>query len=231
MHKSYPTYEMKTLDLVEKDQTGPGTAAAEVDTTLQFVKMPVNAFAPFKESKWAAGYDIRMYKSFPTHETKTLDSVDKDQMEPKTAVAEVDTTLQFVKLSVNAFAPCKMSKWAAGFDLYSAYFYDIQAQSQCVVKTDLQIRMPPGTYGRIAPRSGLAAANFIGIGAGVVDEDYNGSVGVVLFNHSREIFQVSKGDRIAQLICEVINHPELKQVEALGKTERGAGAFGSTGRN
>jgi len=222
---------MKTLDLVEKDQTGPGTATAEVDTTLQFVKMPVNAFAPFKESKWAAGYDIRMYKSFPTHETKTLDSVDKDQTEPKTAVAEVDTTLQFVRISRNAFAPEKESKFAAGYDLRSAYCYDIPAQNKRVVKTDLRIKMPPGTYGRIAPRSGLAATYFIGIGAGVVDEDYTGNVGVVMFNHQDKRFQVEKGDRIAQLICEVIAHPEPKEVDMLEETERGAGAFGSTGRN
>lgn len=59
----------------------------------------------------------------------------------------------------------------------------IPARGRGVVKTDLSIGIPKGTYARIAPRSGLAVKNFIDTGAGVVDEDYRGSVGVVLFNH------------------------------------------------
>ena len=54
----------------------------------------------------------------------------------------------------------------------SAYDYEIPPKGKLIAKTDLQIRVPDGTYGRIAPRSGLAAKNFIDIGAGVVDQDY-----------------------------------------------------------
>ena len=64
------------------------------------------------------------------------------------------------------------SQLAAGYDLRSAYDYEIPAHGKQIVKTDLQICVPDGTYGRIAPRSGLAAKNFIDIGAGVVDQDY-----------------------------------------------------------
>ena len=60
----------------------------------------------------------------------------------------------------------------------------IPAKGKGIVKTGLSIRCPKGTYGRVAPRSGLAVKNFIDTGAGVVDEDYRGEVGVVLFNHS-----------------------------------------------
>ena len=60
----------------------------------------------------------------------------------------------------------------------------VPARGRCVVKTDLAIKVPKGTYGRVAPRSGLAVKNFIDTGAGVVDEDYRGNLGVVLFNHS-----------------------------------------------
>jgi dUTP pyrophosphatase len=81
----------------------------------------------------------------------------------------------------------------------------------------------------VAPRSGLAAKHFIDIGAGVVDEDYTGNVGVVMFNHAKTEFQVKKGDRIAQLVCEVISLPELEECASLEDTERGAGGFGSTG--
>ena len=139
--------------------------------------------------------------------------------------------LRFAKLTPNAFAPTKGSKLAAGYDLYSAYDCVVPAQDKAIVKTDLQIKVPSGTYGRVAPRSGLAAKHFIDIGAGVVDEDYTGNVGVVMFNHAKKDFEVKKGDRIAQLVCEKIVQPELEECENLEETERGAGGFGSTGTN
>ena len=61
------------------------------------------------------------------------------------------------------------------------------------------------------------------------DEDYRGSVGVILFNHSDDDFAVKHGDRIAQLVLEVIRTPEVLQVESLEDTARGEGGFGSTG--
>ncbi|XP_036400011.1 deoxyuridine 5'-triphosphate nucleotidohydrolase, mitochondrial isoform X3 [Megalops cyprinoides] len=146
-------------------------------------------------------------------------------------VAESKTVLKFAKLSENATVPTKGSSKAAGYDLYSAYDYSIAPMDKMIVKTDIQIAVPAGCYGRVAPRSGLAAKNFIDVGAGVVDEDYRGNVGVVLFNFSKETFEVKKGDRIAQLICEKICYPELEQHETLDETERGAGGFGSTGKN
>lgn len=98
-----------------------------------------------------------------------------------------------------------------------------------MVKTDIQIEVPFGTYGRVAPRSGLAWKNFIDVGAGVIDQDYRGNVGVILFNHSDVDFDVKKGDRIAQLICESIVYPNVVQSESLTETTRGEGGFGSTG--
>ena len=107
----------------------------------------------------------------------------------------------------------------------------IPARGKYVVKTDIQIELPEGCYGRIAPRSGLAAKNFIDVGAGVVDEDYRGNLGVVMFNHSDLEFAIAKGDRIAQLICERIFYPTLEEVKTLTDTKRGADGFGSTGTN
>lgn len=75
----------------------------------------------------------------------------------------------------------------------------------------------------------MAAKNFINVGAGVIDEDYRGNVGVVLFNHAEVEFEVKKGDRIAQLICERIFYPDIEEVSTLSVTERGASGFGSTG--
>ncbi|XP_043493819.1 protein N-terminal glutamine amidohydrolase-like [Polistes fuscatus] len=80
--------------------------------------------------------------------------------------------LKFAKLSDKAFAPTKGSEFAAGFDLRSAYECTVPARGKELVKTDIQVQVPPGTYGRIAPRSGLAWKNFIDVGAGVIDADY-----------------------------------------------------------
>jgi len=137
--------------------------------------------------------------------------------------------LRFAKLTEHAFTPTRGSKLAAGYDLYSAYEYTVPAKGKVLAKTDIQIATPPGCYGRVAPRSGLAHKHFIDVGAGVIDEDYRGNVGVILFNFGTEDFHVSKGDRIAQLIMERIYLPELEELPTLDDTERGAGGFGSTG--
>ncbi|XP_054421433.1 deoxyuridine 5'-triphosphate nucleotidohydrolase, mitochondrial isoform X1 [Pteronotus mesoamericanus] len=139
--------------------------------------------------------------------------------------------LRFVRLSEHATAPTKGSSRAAGYDLYSAYDYTVPPMEKALVKTDIQIALPAGCYGRVAPRSGLAAKYFIDVGAGVIDEDYRGNIGVVLFNFGKEKFEVKKGDRIAQLICERIFYPEIEEVQGLDDTERGSGGFGSTGKN
>nr|KAJ0205231.1 hypothetical protein LSAT_V11C500238990 [Lactuca sativa] len=79
------------------------------------------------------------------------------------------------------------------------------------------------------PRSGLAWKHSIDVGAGVIDADYRGPVGVILFNHSDNDFEVKTGDRIAQLIIQKIIVPEVMEVDDLDSTVRGAGGFGSTG--
>ena len=70
---------------------------------------------------------------------------------------------------------------------------------------------------------------FIDIGAGVIDADYRGEVGVILFNFSNEEFVVNMGDRIAQIIFEKIKTPTIKESEVLDGTDRGASGYGSTG--
>ena len=137
--------------------------------------------------------------------------------------------MQVKKLSESAILPVRGSEFAAGFDLASAYDLVIPAKGKGIVKTDLAIAVPAGTYARIAPRSGLAVKHFIDTGAGVVDYDYRGNVGVVLFNHADADFEIKKGDRVAQLILEKISMAPCVEVTELSETERGAGGFGSTG--
>ncbi|WZD64969.1 dUTPase [Pseudocowpox virus] len=138
-------------------------------------------------------------------------------------------SLRVVRLSENATLPTRGSPRAAGLDLCSAYDVTVPAHCSRVVFTDLQVCPPPGCYCRVAPRSGLAAKHFIDVGAGVIDEDYRGNVGVVLFNFGNNDFEVKKGDRIAQLICERVSYPEVKEVDSLDDTDRGDSGFGSTG--
>jgi len=132
-------------------------------------------------------------------------------------------------LSENAFVPKRQSDGSAGYDLMSAYDMIIKAHDKGVVKTDIAIEVPKMTYGRVAPRSGLAVKHFIDVGAGVIDSDFRGNIGVVLFNHSDEDFVIKKGDRVAQLIIEMIMTPEISVTETLTFTDRGENGFGSTG--
>jgi dUTP pyrophosphatase len=77
--------------------------------------------------------------------------------------------LRYVRLTPNALPPTRGSTMAAGIDLRSAYDHTIPAFGKALVETDLAILLPPGCYGRIAPRSGLALRYHISVGGGVID--------------------------------------------------------------
>ncbi|KDQ14112.1 hypothetical protein BOTBODRAFT_145768 [Botryobasidium botryosum FD-172 SS1] len=139
------------------------------------------------------------------------------------------SSLLIKRHSPKATIPKRGSALAAGYDLYSAEKKVIPANGKALVDTQISIAVPAGTYGRVAPRSGLASKFMIDTGAGVIDADYRGIVFVLLFNHSDKDFQVEEGDRVAQLIIEKIETPETVEVDDLDETLRGAGGFGSTG--
>ena len=119
--------------------------------------------------------------------------------------------IRVVRLTENAIIPTRGSAGAAGLDLYSAYDLTVPARGPVSLATDLQIQLPEGFYGRIAPRSGLALHHHIDIGAGVIDEDYRGNLAVILFNHLDNLFVINRGDRVAQLNCEKIYYPILEE--------------------
>ncbi|RAO69425.1 uncharacterized protein BHQ10_005437 [Talaromyces amestolkiae] len=147
-----------------------------------------------------------------------------------TSLSQPQPPLLVKKLVESAKAPTRGSAFAAGYDLYSAKETVIPAKGKGMVDTGLAIAVPEGTYGRVAPRSGLASKNFIDTGAGVIDADYRGEVKVLLFNFSDVDFTVKEGDRIAQLVLERIYTPDVVVVEQLEESVRGAGGFGSTGK-
>eukprot|EP00877_Chromochloris_zofingiensis_P003311 jgi/Chrzof1/12981/Cz07g15060.t1 len=150
-------------------------------------------------------------------------------MEPPCKQPRLVESFRVLRMSDDAVVPVRGSKHAAGYDLSSAEDCVIPAKGKYCVGTQIKIAVPSGTYGRVAPRSGLAAKHFIDVGAGVIDEDYRGEVKVLLFNHSDVDFAVKKHDRIAQLILEKICTPEVVEVQELCETDRGLGGFGSTG--
>ncbi|KAG2731714.1 hypothetical protein G9P44_005301 [Scheffersomyces stipitis] len=143
-----------------------------------------------------------------------------------------EQSLRVLLRSENATLPTKGSALAAGYDIYASENGLVPAHGQGMIGTDITVCVPYGTYGRVAPRSGLAAKHGISTGAGVVDADYRGELKVILFNHSEKDFVVEKGDRIAQLVLEKIVNAEIKQIslEELDDTIRGEGGFGSTGK-
>ena len=136
--------------------------------------------------------------------------------------------LQVVKITDKATFPTKAYRNSAGHNLYSAYDYKIPPQGKEKIMTDIRVKVPEGTYGRIAPRSGPAMQNHISIGAGVVDEDYTGNLSILVFNLSNSEFNIKAGDSVAQLICEKIALPTLIEVTSLTQTERGEKGFGSS---
>ena len=152
-----------------------------------------------------------------------------DESRPFNTYSDDGSTIQFKKLSKNARTPLRATRNAAGFDLFCAESKIILPRNRAIVKTDIAIQLPLGTYGRISPRSGLAAKNFIDIAGGVIDQGYRGPLGVILVNHNTEPFQVIQGQRIAQLIIEKICMPRLVEVQELNESQRGVGSFGSTG--
>ena len=117
---------------------------------------------------------------------------------------------------------------AAGYDLYSYENQTITPNKIKLIDTGISIRVPEGTYGRIAPRSSVSKKGIL-INAGVIDRDYRGPVKVMVHNLSNNDYVINKNDRIAQLILEQIKTPPVELVEELDDTERGDGGFGSTG--
>ena len=134
-----------------------------------------------------------------------------------------------IMLSPGAIAPTRGSAGAAGYDLYANEDVTIGETDFTPVNTGVSVAIPPGYYGRIAPRSGLAAKYGIIIGGGVIDEDYRGEL-KVLMSCLLGTYDVSRGERIAQLILEKITTPELEIVTSLDDTDRGSDGFGSTGK-
>ena len=141
------------------------------------------------------------------------------------------TELQFIKMSPKAVVPTKAAKYSIGLDLYSPKNYLIRPKGQVLIPIQIRLGIPPGYYGRITSKSGLAMQHRIHVGAGVIDPNYTGEIKVLLINDARHYYQVKRGDPIAQLILEKASIPILKQVTELPTTGRGERGCGSHSQN
>jgi len=151
-----------------------------------------------------------------------------EQLQQELPQLEKEICIRIQRLDEKAQIPTKGSKLAAGHDLYSIEDILIPANSRVLVKIGLAVVVPEGTYGRIAPRSGLATKG-ITVDAGVIDADYRGEVKVLLINHGKLDYEVKIGERIAQLVVERIDNQDWMEVDGLDGSERAGKGFGSTG--
>jgi dUTP pyrophosphatase len=135
-----------------------------------------------------------------------------------------------VVLEEGARVPTRSDPGNAGYDLYAQRDGSVPPRSRALVPTGVAMALPSNTVGLIRPRSGLSLRHGIEVGAGVIDSNYIGSVGVLLYNHSPDEFQYRAGDRVAQMLVLFCAPGEFQAVEALPATVRGAAGFGSSGR-
>lgn len=143
--------------------------------------------------------------------------------------------LKIKKLSENSILPKTATKGSAGMDLHACIDEPllIKPSQTVLVPTGIAIALPDENhaafiYARsgLAIKHGLAPANCVG----VIDSDYRGEIMVGLTNHSQSEYEIQPSERIAQMLIAPVCLPEVLQVDDLDETDRGAGGFGSTGR-
>ncbi|MCR9156716.1 MAG: dUTP diphosphatase [Rhodobacteraceae bacterium] len=131
--------------------------------------------------------------------------------------------------------PVYASAGAAGADLRANFpnrgAVVLEPGARALVPTGLRLAIPAGYEVQIRPRSGLALKHGITLpnAPGTIDSDYRGPLGVIIMNAGDQRFEISHGDRIAQMVVAPVLRAEFALVESLDDTARGAGGFGSTG--
>jgi dUTP pyrophosphatase len=148
-------------------------------------------------------------------------------------MADLEIRIQRLPGNADLPLPSYQSADAVGMDLHAAVTAETAIEPRAVVSIPcgFAVAIPPGHEGQVRPRSGLAAKHGIGVAnsPGTIDPDYRGEVKVLLVNHGREPFRVTRGMRIAQMVVVPVPRVTWKEVDELPPTARGAGGFGHTG--
>jgi dUTP pyrophosphatase len=136
------------------------------------------------------------------------------------------------KLHKNIILPEYKTDGSSGMDLMANVEQTVKILpgEKKIISTGIMVAIPEQYEIQIRPRSGLAAKNGISVlnTPGTIDSDYRGEIKVILINLGKDIFEIKKNDRIAQMIVCPIIKVELEEVESLPETVRGKGGFGST---
>lgn len=123
---------------------------------------------------------------------------------------------------------------SAGMDLHAHIEQDIilKPLERSIIPTGLFMALPVGYEAQVRPRSGLAAKYGLTVlnSPGTIDADYRGEIGVILVNLSNADFTIKNGERVAQMVIAKHERAKWNPVQSLSETSRGAGGFGSTGR-
>jgi dUTP pyrophosphatase len=133
--------------------------------------------------------------------------------------------------------PAYETMQAAGMDIRAAVPADdpvvLDAGARALIETGFAMALPPGFEAQIRPRSGLAIKHGVTClnTPGTIDADYRGEIKVILINLGHDRFTINRGDRIAQMVVGPVVQATVMQVDVLDDTGRGAGGFGSTGKN
>jgi len=149
--------------------------------------------------------------------------------DPTPSVPLFDFSVKVKRIHPAAKLPARGTNRSAGADLSCLEAFTLGPGERKLVPTGLAVEIPPGWYGRVAPRSGLAANHGVDMLAGVIDSDYRSEVKVLLINFGAEPVSFDAGERIAQLIIERAAVCDYIWADELSDTERGGG-FGSTGK-
>lgn len=145
------------------------------------------------------------------------------------------TTLKMKKMRPDAVIPRRATPGSAGLDLCACIDAPLLLPARgghAVIPTGIAVGLPEGTAGFVFARSGLGVKHGVALsnGVGVIDSDYTGEICVGLLNQFDEPYEIQPGERIAQLVVMPAVCPPVEEAEALTRTQRGAGGFGSTGR-
>ena len=145
------------------------------------------------------------------------------------------TPLKLKKLRPQAVLPVRATSGSAGLDLSACIDapMTLTPGQRALVPTGLAAAIPAGASGMIYARSSLGVKHGIALsnGVGVIDSDYRGEISVGLCNFSSEPYTIQPGERIAQLVLHPVLLLPVEEADSLDETARGAGGFGSTGRN
>lgn len=141
--------------------------------------------------------------------------------------------LPVAKLTENAVLPTRAHEGDAGLDLYACEDAHIGPGERWSVGTGVAVEIPAGHAGLVLPRSGLARDHGISLvnAPGLIDAGYRGELRVLLLNNDpAEVFRITAGDRIAQLVLVPVAIAAAVEAPALAESARGEGGFGSSGR-